>query len=273
MQLHKVDGYERGPVIVMHIPKSWLSPHMVSFGQTHFYSRNSSGVHPLDVREIGQAFRYGAERAQQIRQFRDGRVATVMAAQTPVPIWGNETKLIIHACPLEPYAAEEAKDFGNPGRMPPILRGSGWNSRHNLDGFVTYSGADAQPKRSYALAFRDGTFEGVCVVDRHPEKGWIYGQRLERTISNSVGLFSDLTRERGYEGPLSVMVALIDAYGARLIWDEYSQNAFDEDHRIDRAALLLPDIFLADGSADVERALAPLIDALWQSSGWASRPG
>lgn len=272
--IHKVDGFERGPVVILHIPKSWIGPHMVSFtGQTHFYSRNSSGVHPLDVREIGNAFRHGTEQSENLRRFRDSRIGIVLSGETPVPLWSSDPKLIVHACPLEPYTAEEAKDFGNPGRMPPLAHGSGWNNRHNVDGFVTYSGPNDQPKRSYSLAFRTGAFEGVAIIERHKDKDWVWGQRIEKQLRNGVGLFSDLTRERGYDGPLLLMAAMTNVFGVRIVWDEFSEDRWAADHTIDRATLILPDILLPDPQADVEAALTPLVDALWQSSGWPSRPG
>jgi hypothetical protein len=40
----------------------------------------------------------------------------------------------------------------------------------------------------------------------------------------------------------------------------------------DRANLILPDALLEDRAADVDKALRPLLDALWQSSG-SSTPG
>ncbi|HRW83763.1 MAG TPA: ATP-binding protein, partial [Methanothrix sp.] len=39
-------------VIVVRIPKSWASPHMITKGSSRFYSRNSAGKYPLDVFEI-----------------------------------------------------------------------------------------------------------------------------------------------------------------------------------------------------------------------------
>lgn len=43
-------------VIVIRIPKSWASPHMITKGSSKFYSRNSAGKYPLDVFEIRTAF-------------------------------------------------------------------------------------------------------------------------------------------------------------------------------------------------------------------------
>jgi hypothetical protein len=53
VRMKSVAGFPKGPVIVVRIPKSWASPHMVRVGKsTRFYSRNSTGKHQLDAREI-----------------------------------------------------------------------------------------------------------------------------------------------------------------------------------------------------------------------------
>lgn len=52
-----VEGFPAGPVIVIRVPKSLVAPHMVIFGgMARFYSRNSTGKYPMDVREIRSAF-------------------------------------------------------------------------------------------------------------------------------------------------------------------------------------------------------------------------
>ncbi|RYZ01799.1 MAG: ATP-binding protein [Myxococcales bacterium] len=271
--IHKVDGFELGPVVILHIPKSWTGPHMIWFNQTHFYSRNSNGAQPLDVREIGHAFRAGAERAESIRRFRDGRLGSIIAGEGAVPLWGNQSKVVVHVCPLDTYEASRVHGFGDPARMPPFANSSGWNHRFNLDGFVTYSGSsEPGPKRSYSLAFRDGAFEGAAVFDRQPEKGYFYGRSIEETILKGAGLYAKLTQERGYSGALSVMIALTDAYNARIVWDPQNERPWSENDRIDRATLILPDVLLDSPEADVAAELKPAFDALWQSSGWEASP-
>jgi hypothetical protein len=42
--------------IIIHIPKSWVSPHMIIYsGNSKFYSRNSAGKYQLDVHELRNA--------------------------------------------------------------------------------------------------------------------------------------------------------------------------------------------------------------------------
>jgi predicted HTH transcriptional regulator len=40
IMIEKVDGFERGPAIVVRVPRSWAAPHVLKFqNQTHFFSR------------------------------------------------------------------------------------------------------------------------------------------------------------------------------------------------------------------------------------------
>src|SRR5271166_4509007 len=56
LRIKPIYGFECGPVIVMRIPKSYLSPHMVKLGASRFYSRTNAGKQPLDVTQIRSAF-------------------------------------------------------------------------------------------------------------------------------------------------------------------------------------------------------------------------
>jgi hypothetical protein len=52
-----VAGFERGPGLIVRIPRSWAAPHMVTFQQSgKFFKRHSGGKHQLDVFEVRDAF-------------------------------------------------------------------------------------------------------------------------------------------------------------------------------------------------------------------------
>lgn len=272
VEIHKVDGYDLGPVVILYIPKSWNGPHMLNFGKTHFYSRNSAGVHPLDVREIGHAFRAGADRAEALRRFRDGRLGSFLAYETPVPLSGGEPKLVVHVCPLDPYDAESAKGFADPSGMKPPDGGLGWDHRFNLDGFLTYAGSGDGPKRAYVLALRNGSFEVAANVHGDATERTLAGALLEKQILYSVSLCARLSGARGYTGPLSAMVALVDVWNRRIFKDTRSENFLHVHDRIDRSTLVLPDVLLETPNVVITEALKPLLDALWQSSGWDGSP-
>lgn len=66
-----IEGFLQGPVLVMWIPKSWSSPHMVTFkNHSRFYSRSSNGKYALDVKEIRSAFALSESLPERVRRFR-----------------------------------------------------------------------------------------------------------------------------------------------------------------------------------------------------------
>src|SRR5450631_680406 len=160
--IHKVDGFERGPVVIVRVPRSWSGPHMVT-PHKHFYSRNGVGKYPLDVREIGSLFLAGAEIEARVRRRRDERLGRIVAGETPVEL-ASRPKLIVHVIPLTPGLSQQfdvRKVGDDANKMPPVAYGASYSSRFNLDGFVTYAGPDRGAQRSYSQAFRDGSFEAV----------------------------------------------------------------------------------------------------------------
>ena len=49
---------DEGDALVIRVPRSWNGPHMVTFHSVNkCFSRNSTGKFPMDVYQIGRAFR------------------------------------------------------------------------------------------------------------------------------------------------------------------------------------------------------------------------
>ena len=87
VHLRTVDGFPSGSVLIIRVQKSYNAPHMVTYQEhSRFYSRNSKGKYPLDVGEIRSAFALSEELPQRIRQFRNERLAPIVADETPVPL-------------------------------------------------------------------------------------------------------------------------------------------------------------------------------------------
>ena len=85
--VHPVPLSSGRTAIVIHVRKSFASPHMVTFGgSSRFYARNSNGKYRLDVDEIRSAFLLSDSIAERVRQFRLDRIAKMMADETPVTV-------------------------------------------------------------------------------------------------------------------------------------------------------------------------------------------
>lgn len=273
-----IEDFPKGPIVVVRVPKSWTGPHMVAFKKgTHFYTRNNSGRHALDVHEIRAAFAAGTEIGDRVRRFRDGRIGRIVADETPVPLGNDGVRVVVHVVPLgdpDSFAIDLAALHKDSTLLPPPEPGGGWNRRFNVDGVVTYSGPNGGPQRSYALAFRNGSFESVAVGYRYSGKSGEPPQlsafAMERGVVESVGTFLKILTQNSYEGAVSVLVTVLGARGTRVQPSDVFERPWDRQTTIDHDTLILPDVLFERPDADPPTLLRPVFDVLWQASGWSS---
>jgi len=181
-------------IIYIRIPRSWSAPHMVSFEQSsRFYSRNSAGKYQLDHEEIRSAF-YAAQGPQdKMRQFRQNRVATVTDTYFEA-LKSNHIGLLIHILPISAFSTIQQLDLrlvsSNWNAIKP-MGANGYNSRHNFDGYFTYTPHHglALPQ-NYLQIYRNGCLEYFDNLDTEKVPlGHIEGQ-----ISRSLGDTQELLR-------------------------------------------------------------------------------
>jgi len=103
VQIKAVDGFPSGPVIIIRLPHSWASPHMVTFkASPKFFSRTSAGKAPLDVPEIRAAFVQSESLPRRINQFREERIGRIVAGEGPVQLVSGPT-VVFHIVPVSAF--------------------------------------------------------------------------------------------------------------------------------------------------------------------------
>ncbi len=177
VQLRSVPGFRLGPVILVRIPRSWAAPHMLTAGraESRFFARSGARKEPLDVRQIRAAFALSQDLPERIRRFRDERLGRIIGDETPVRL-GRRPRMVIHMIPVAAMDLTNVIDVTQVAseartNLCPIGAG-GWNTRFNIDGFVTYSGdrgTDAQS--GYVQVFRRGIIEAVDAQLTNPSDG------------------------------------------------------------------------------------------------------
>ncbi|HOO54530.1 MAG TPA: ATP-binding protein [Methanothrix sp.] len=254
--------------IVIHIPKSWASPHMVTFkGSSKFYSRNSAGKYPLDVSEIRSAFLLSETTAERIRNFRSERLSKIVAGETPTPL--NESpKSILHIIPFgafEPGAKfdvsilEEEK-YNNRYLIPNSLYNSHRYRRYNFDGLLTYE----VKQNSYAQVFRNGAIEIVDTLKLNALNSFKI-MDYESSLLESLREYTFIQKRLGIEPPIFIMVSLLGVDGVGIFVSDYYAN---EGAPIDRNALLVPEILIDNFEYEADRMMKPAFDAIWNAAGW-----
>lgn len=272
LQTKAIDGFADGSVIVIRVPKSWNSPHMVTFkNHSRFYSRNSAGKYPLDVTEIRSAFIVSESLPERIRQFRTERIAKIIADETPVPLQSNP-KIVLHVLPLASLTSGTSIDVNlaanNPSSLQPITSSS-WNQRYNFDGIVKYFSIQPPTSSSYTQLFRNGAIEAVDAYILEPSKGRkiISSVFYEEELIKSLQEYLQLQQQLELNPPVLIMLSLL---GVR----DYIMSVGDGwDHTrhtypIDRDILIVPEIVVEDYAAKSSDILRPAFDAVWQACGW-----
>ena len=264
------------PVLIVKIERSWIGPHRVIFkGHDKFYARNSAGKYPMDVSELRSAFTLAGSVTEQVRQFRADRLSRLRANKTPVTLVAGASRTVLHCIPLESFSRAVQYDplrYSQPRRtadFPPIVVGSGWSSRINLDGVVTYSGVE-NGAMSYTQLFRNGAIEAVEVywlnVNRNGSARAIPHLAVEgellRYLQKSLAIQKDL----GVNPPIVVALTLTETRGLVMANDMYS---FDRGNQITEENLILPETVVESFDESPGMILKPLVDLIWNACGYA----
>jgi predicted HTH transcriptional regulator len=111
IKIHKLLLSTGLSVVIIKIPKSWISPHMVSYrGSSRFYSRHSAGKYRLDVNEIRSAFLASETITNKIKDFHIDRLNKIISNDTPIPL-PDGAKVILHIIPINNFLSRESINF------------------------------------------------------------------------------------------------------------------------------------------------------------------
>ena len=275
VQTRPIEGFDKGPILIVRIPQSWTSPHMVTFkGSSRFYSRNSAGKYPLDVGEIRSAFALSVAVPARIRHFRDARLAKIVADETPVRLI-NGPKMALHLVPLVASSVGfqlDPKALAAQSKNLFPIRGSAEWRRYNADGYVCGSEPDEEVARQstgYCQAFRNGAIESVACesIAAYDGRKTIPGFAYERDLMNAACRHLDALRQMEVPLPIVVMLSLIEYAGYEMGVPPHIEKYGATP--IDRDVVLLPDVLVEDYEVDVATLLRPSFDGVWNAAGWA----
>lgn len=250
--------------IIIRIPMSWASPHMVTFkNNSKFHSRNSAGKYQLDVSELRAAFVLSETTTERIRNFRIERLSKIIAGETPILL--NETaKIILHIIPFGAFNPAKRFDVSSlasdVGKLQQISAPVG-DTRHNFDGYLSFKNS-----LSYLQVFRNGIIEAVDARILQPEDSELTIPSLlfERKLLDALPRFLAIQRQLGVEPPLFIILSLLGVSGYRL---DVCTSRLDT-YPIDRDALILPEIIVENFECKPSEVMRPIFDAIWNAAGW-----
>ena len=270
VSLKMVPVAEETYTIVIAVHKSWIGPHVVTFDKLwRIFRRTSGGKEALDVDEMRQAFLMSDALADKIRTYHAHRVGLLASNESCCQLKAGP-QIFINLIPFTALSAGTAIDLGTIKRensLLPIL-GSTYagTSRYNIDGILSV--IDYQMVEAYCQLFRNGITESAHVDTIYGQNS-IAGDYHEQHIIHFIRRMFELYRLLEVPPPFAVFLSLIGVKGHYL---RYDQGFSGYTSGIDRDIVNLPEIVLQDYDADIEKAMKPAYDALWNAGGWEKSP-
>ena len=264
--------------LLIRIPKSWNSPHRVTFkGHEKFYTRSSTGKYPMDVTELRIAFNLSETITERIRRFREDRISKIFSNETPVPFYDN-AKVVLHLIPIISFNPAQRYEINKitsyPEKLEPISQ-AGFDNRYNLDGFLTYSGVRDGKSYSYVQLFKTGIIEAVEGKYLNPRYNngnlEIRGTAYEIQLIKSLSIYLSVLKELHVELPIFIFLTLV---GVKGYFMSVGQRMFKTrgEYEIDREILSLPEVIIENYDTAPEVILKPCFDALWNACGFPKSP-
>ncbi len=260
--------------LVIRIPRSWISPHRIVFkGHDKFYSRSSNGKYPLDVGELRTAFTLSETITERIRKFREDRISSIFANETPIPFYQN-AKIVLHLIPVISFNPAQAYDidsnigFLRGGKMSP-MNSRTWSHRYNFDGFLTYSAMTGGRSHSYVQLYRNGIIEAVegLLLKPHKDQLVIPSVGYERKLIRSLTDYVSVLEKLGIEPPIFVFLTLLGVKDYILGVDQ-TKISVPTTETIDRDVLLLPENVIRSYTVKADEILRPCFDSVWNACGF-----
>lgn len=271
----------RGFVVFIRVPKSFSSPHMVTFKNTsRFYSRNSAGKYQLDVTEIRSAVLATDSQADRIKSFREERLGRIIADETPMRM-SSPHRIVLHIIPLPSFLNRSRLNlkavFDLSAKFRPLMA-HGWTHRFNLDGFLTWDQDDPDSGcvDSYCQLFFDGSIETVSSdllrtqdgAKVNGGTGAIASVAYEQYTIAAVKSYFEGYAALGVESPVDLSMALLGCRGSYMaVSPRYIMGRGV--HPIDRDVVILPDVIAENLDADIPMVMKPLFDSIWNACGFA----
>ena len=267
VRIKPIEGFPKGPVILVQVPKSWAAPHVVTLGGIHrFYARGERGKYLMDWHQIRSSFALSESLSEKVRAFRYERLARIAAGESLPTEMAGPARAVLHVFPISAVDPSAFVDIlrvrSQPGSLPPPgwKSSSGWNGSPNLDGF-----SQMIDRVSYVQLFRNGAIEAVDSYLLNWGNGHtIPFPTFEQEIAEQATAYVNLLASFDIQPPIFLMVSLLRVKGHQIVGDGLQMIP---SRPFDRDDLILPDVMLDALNANVPNALKPAFDTMWQAIG------
>src|SRR5262249_44341307 len=150
---------------------------------------------------------------------------------------------------------------------PAVIDIDAWAARFNADGVLLTNPGGI----TYTQFFRNGAVETVAFEGTSTGAKIITPSDIEDEVLRGATAYRRILADAGVTFPLAIMLTLVGVEG-REVRTNASRVLVDGYLKIDRDVIFLPDVLVEDALSDLQQALRPLFDSLWQSCGHERSP-
>lgn len=260
-------------VLVVRIPQSLDSPHMITFKSLNqFWIRQSAGKAQMTTSDVrNSVLRTHAQQEQLLQRHRE-RTITLLSNEGPIPVMEGpfmlvQTVPLMKLQSLDLAQSELQEEFRRIG--PPM--GSSHGRWYTFDGYLLAGSRSNEIAHSYRLFGYDGMVEAVMVyyVQQGESGGPCFSiDDMDSEITRLIDENVNALKAMNVHLPIAVLVSVCGVKGAK--FRRQGDDRYDIADRLPVAyhKLVLPPLVLPEYPGDLRDALLPLLDRLWQSAGF-----
>jgi hypothetical protein len=280
VRIKSLEGFPFGPIIIVRIPQSWSSPHMVKFKNlSRFFSRTSAGRYQLDVREIKAAVMAAETVPDKMASFRAERISKIVAGEPAAPL-DPSPKFILHLLPLQSFSRKTVIDLAlvhtaeNPKLLIPMGKSRQFGPpRYNFNGVIMSAGARDRPQtQSYVQLYRNGTLEAACAHFSEEDGKLLVANWFENSILESIPRYLEIQKRLGVDPPVFVALSIVGAKGYKIMFSTQG-GGFPCPGQIDSDVLLIQEEQIPDAHAELSFVLRHTFNTISQAGGWPGSLG
>jgi hypothetical protein len=266
-------------VLIIRVQKSWISPHRIKFKEDHhFWMRATNGKYRLDIGELRNAFTLSNSLNENIKQFRENRIASIYANEITIP-FSKTAKIVLHLIPLSSFDPSVSLDMEKARAQAKffvplhLAAGATGTMRYTLEGLLAYAVDQSGTAFSYTQLYRNGIIEIVDSLTLKPsgDKKDIPSVLFEELLISMLPNYLAGLKYLNVEQPIVVFLTVVGAKGYSMATDLFTAIR-QRSYEIDREILLLPEAVVSSYETKAEQILKPAFDALWNSCGFPKSP-
>ncbi|MDP4092088.1 MAG: ATP-binding protein [Bacillota bacterium] len=273
IKIQPIDVADNKKALVIRIPKSWRSPHCVTFQNwSRFFARSSNGVYQLDVDELRSAFVLSESLSEKIQNFKNDRIANIVAGETLLRL-NTKSNIVLQIVPISAFNIKaekiDIKSVFNNQFFNTIYYGAS-RKRINFEGMILYSEAiEAGKVDAYTQLYKNGIIEAVessLLSSADESQKFIPYVAFEEALIKSTKQYIDFLKEVKVELPYFIFITLTGVKGYEM---PKSFNFYRGiEYKIDREILSSEVIILEDFNTEIDLLLRPVFDSIWNACGY-----